>query len=136
MKKILLIMLFAIASVFAQFNNPAITHMLLYPAKHHTAKKADTVKVDTVKKTPIKIDSNYTVTFDSTFGYTPKDSLEQALIYQWNKYGFIMTPQDRALGLEIMRELNHIDNQLKKLDTLQFDMNKIKKMLHISNDSI
>ena len=47
-----------------------------------------------------------------------------------------MTPQDRALGLEIMRELNHIDNQLKKLDTLQFDMNKIKKMLHISNDSI
>ena len=131
MKKILLIMLFAIASVFAQFNNPAITHMLLYPAKHHTAKKADTVT-----KTPIKIDSNYTVTFDSTFGYTPKDSLEQALIYQWNKYGFIMTPQDRALGLELMRELNHIDNQLKKLDTLQFDMNKIKKMLHISNDSI
>lgn len=136
MKKILLIMLFAIASAFAQFNNPAITHMLLYPAKHHTEKKPDTVKVDTVKKTPIKIDSNYTVTFDSTFGYTPKDSLEQALIYQWNKYGFIMTPQDRALGLEIMRELNHIDNQLKKLDTLQFDMNKIKKMLHISNDSI
>ena len=131
MKKILLIMLFAMASAFAQFNNPAITHMLLYPAKHNTAKKADTVT-----KTPIKIDSNYTVTFDSTFGYTPKDSLEQALIYQWNKYGFIMTPQDRALGLEIMRELNHIDNQLKKLDTLQFDMNKIKKMLHISNDSI
>ena len=124
-------MLFAMASAFAQFNNPAITHMLLYPAKHHTAKKTDTVT-----KTPIKIDSNYTVTFDSTFGYTPKDSLEQALIYQWNKYGFIMTPQDRALGLEIMRELNHIDNKLKKLDTLQLDMNKIKKMLHISNDSI
>ena len=124
-------MLFAMASAFAQFNNPAITHMLLYPAKHHTEKKADTVT-----KTPIKIDSNYIVTFDSTFGYTPKDSLEQALIYKWNKYGFIMTPQDRALGLEIMRELNHIDNQLKKLDTLQFDMNKIKKMLHISNDSI
>ena len=129
-------MLFAMASAFAQFNNPAITHMLLYPARHHTVKKVDTVKVDTVTKTPIKIDSNYIVTFDSTFGYTPKDSLEQALIYKWNKYGFIMTPQDRALGLEIMRELNHIDNQLKKLDTLQFDMNKIKKMLHISNDSI
>jgi len=135
MKKILLIMLFAMTSAFAQFN-PAITHMLLYPKKHHTAKKADTVKVDTVTKTPIKIDSNYTVTFDSAFGYTPKDSLEQALIYQWNKYGFIMTPQDRAFGLEIMRELNHIDNKLKKLDTLQLDINKIKKMLHISNDSI
>ena len=134
MKKILLIMLFAMASAFAQFNNPAITLMLLSPAKHK--KKVDTVNVDTVTKTPIKIDSNYTVTFDSTFGYTPKDSLEQALIYQWNKYGFIMTPQDRALGLEIMRELNHIDNKLKKLDTLQFDMNKIKKMLHITNDSI
>ena len=133
MKKILLIMLFAMASAFAQFNNPAITLMLLSPSRHHTE---DTVKTDTVTKTPVKIDSNYTVTFDSTFGYTPKDSLEQALIYQWNKYGFIMTPQDRALGLEIMRELNHIDNQLKKLDTLQFDMNKIKKMLHISNDSI
>ena len=134
MKKILLIMVFAMASAFAQFNNPAITHMLLFPKKPHKA-KVDTVKVDTVK-TPITIDSNYTVTFDSTFGYTPKDSLEQALIYQWNKYGFIMTPQDRALGLEIMRELNHIDNKLKKLDTLQLDMNKIKKMLHISSDSI
>lgn len=126
-------MVFAMSSVFAQFNNPAITLMLLSHSKHK--KKADTVKVDTVK-TPITIDSNYTVTFDSTFGYTPKDSLEQALLYQWNKYGFIMTPQDRALGLEIMRELNHIDNKLKKLDTLQLDMNKIKKMLHISNDSI
>ncbi len=136
MKKILLIMLFAMISAFAQFNNPAITHMLLYPAKHNTEKKVDTVKTDTVTKTPIKIDSNYTVTFDSTFGYTPKDSLEQALIYQWNKYGFIMTPQDRAFGLEIMRELNSIDNKLKKLDTLQLDMNKIKNMLHISNDSI
>ena len=135
MKKILLIMVFAMSSVFAQFNNPAITHMLLYPARAHKEKKVYTVKVDTVK-TPITIDSNYTVTFDSTFGYTPKDSLEQALIYQWNKYGFIMTPQDRALGVEIMRELNHIDNKLKKLDTLQLDMNKIKKMLHISNDSI
>ena len=126
-------MLFAMASAFAQFNNPAITLMLLSPARHHTE---DTVKTDTVIKTPVKIDSNYTVTFDSTFGYTPKDSLEQALLYQWNKYGLIMSPQDRALGLEIMRGLNHIDNKLKKLDTLQLDMNKIKKMFHISNDSI
>jgi hypothetical protein len=91
---------------------------------------------DTVKRNPIEIDSNYTVKFDSTFGYTPKDSLEQTLIYQWTKYGFIMTPADKALGIEIIRELNHIDNKLKKLETLQIDINKIKKLFHISSDSI
>lgn len=113
MKKIILILLFAITTIFA-----------------------DKIPELVPLKNPVTIDSDYTVTFDSTFGYTPMDSLEEALKQQWMKFGWELSTYDKTFGVEIMRELNRIDDKLKKLDTLQIDLNKIKKMFHIQMDSI
>lgn len=112
MKKILFILLFAITTIFAD-KIPEISPL----------------------KNPVTIDSDYTVTFDSSFGYTRMDSLEEAIRLQSMKFGWELSTYDTKFGVEIMRELNRIDDKLKVLDTLKIDVDKIMKMFHISTDT-